>query len=544
MSVLALVVLGLISGAESQCDTAGAALGTKVVGEACKDDRIETEFSDCYAGLDPTNFGNCFAVADCYPNCDDELGASGLNWDYEKTHAYNCAMDPYSEMPICLHCCSDTDHTNPGEQIEERWNMVCPIQTNMQRSLLNNEFYKKFEFRFVVQSPDNAEKLNEVRCALGRTGCSYMYDTGSSISYSMIDKTTGVDTPLSCNMADGDYGFCNGTDLVTCTCSIPGSQSPKKFDRPRLGIDDDNDPDTTAADYVGAACGHNLVHKRANQMYLTEVTLTLDLIMYADIFGNTWRSVSACSASTTELSTIGLNDNLKQNVIMRVVEGPNPWLTYAVLCLIIAIFSFFVCISCLIRWRRDKVCGTCTRRLIFGRDQCLICQWLGVQPPDLVLLSRLRDRGQRVVGPGHYQSSGFRYVPEAPPKVKEMQTKYVQPVQQKMIASANDLTVAYANVKRQTAAPAARIARAWRRVRGLPPRLAKPARVHVLEQSKFDQVANQFGSVSETWKERSRSKRVMEQNTRVLNDREKHIRAYEKSRTQNSVRTAPVGSKH
>ena len=241
---------------------------------------------------------------------------------------------------------------------------------------------------------------------------------------------------------------------------------------------------------------------------------------------------------------LALNDNLLQNVIMRVVEGPNPWLTYAWPCLALVILAFFVCISCLIRWRRDKVCGTCTRRLIFGRDQCLICQWLGVQPPDLVLLSRLRDRGQRVVGPGHYQSSGFRYVPEAPPKVKEMQTKYVQPVQQKMIASANDLTVAYANVKRQTAAPAARIVRAWRRVRGLPPRLAKPARVHVLEQSKFDQVANQFGSVSETWKERSRSKRVMEQNTRVLNDREKHIRAYEKSRTQNSVRTAPVGSKH
>ena len=107
--------------------------------------------------MDPTNFGNCFAVADCYPNCDDELGASGLNRDYEKTHAYNCAMDPYSEMPICLHCCSDTDHTNPGEQIEERWNMVCPIQTNMQRSLLKSQYYKSYEFRFIVQSPESPD---------------------------------------------------------------------------------------------------------------------------------------------------------------------------------------------------------------------------------------------------------------------------------------------------------------------------------------------------------------------------------------------------
>lgn len=538
MRVLVAIVLGLLlSGAEAQCDTASAAMGTKVIGIAAVADLDFNLLNDCYSGLDPTNFENCFAVPECYPDCDDD---TVYNWNYEETDAYNCAMDPYSEMPICLHCCSDTKHTEPGEEIIETWKTVCPVQTNMQRSLLKSQHYKSHEFRFLVQSPDSPDSGKDYAvCTIGRAGCDYMWDPHDDKQFDPGDEyLPGGSRPLSCRSGhdDGDgtvgaerddYGACNQTadGVELCYCDIPGSQSIGKFNRPRV------------REFIDSACA-------SNNYYLTEIELSLDVMLFADIFGNTWRSVSACSVRTKESSMLSLNDNLLQNVIMRVVDGPNPWLTYAWPCLALVILAFFVCISCLIRWRRDKVCATCTRRLIFGRDQCLICQWLGVQPPDIVLLSRLRDRGQRVIGPGHYYRSGFRYVPEAPQKVKEMHTKYVQPVQQRTISAVNDLTVVYASVQQKTSAPAARIARAWRRVRGLPPRSVNPTRVHVLDQSKFDQVANQFGSVSETWKERSRSKRIMEQNTRVPNRRELQIRDYEKARAQNSVRTAPVGSKH
>ena len=83
MRVLVAIVLGLLlSGAEAQCDTASAAMGTKVIGIAAVADLDFNLLNDCYSGLDPTNFENCFAVPECYPDCDDD---TVYNWNYEET---------------------------------------------------------------------------------------------------------------------------------------------------------------------------------------------------------------------------------------------------------------------------------------------------------------------------------------------------------------------------------------------------------------------------------------------------------------------------
>jgi hypothetical protein len=132
-----------------------------------------------------------------------------------------------------------------------------------------------------------------------------------------------------------------------------------------------------------------------NKTYLVGYTLTLHVIEYnAEM--QYWNGVSSCEATAHEVSyepdgNIGFE--FKEEIILihtsdlNFVDGTKAVVLFT-LFIFLLYFPLYFC--------RRKHCIVCSKKLVFNKERCYICIFVGAYPPDPVLFRALEEKGVQI----------------------------------------------------------------------------------------------------------------------------------------------------
>ena len=134
-----------------------------------------------------------------------------------------------------------------------------------------------------------------------------------------------------------------------------------------------------------------------DKTYLHGYTLTLTVQQYDENFVY-WRGVSKCSIETIESDTpLQAGDLFREKIIY--LHTPNilyskPDFPKTFLCLLAVYFMVYVTLYYL----RRKKCVYCQGKLVFSRELCYKCKFVGAKPPDPFLMQALEEKGEQIQG--------------------------------------------------------------------------------------------------------------------------------------------------
>lgn len=304
-------------------------------------------------------------------------------WSYDATDGYNEAPDG-TDSRICLQCCNNV-HVKVGQRRRETWDLECDVLSESVLASLETQWYG-YEFRFArMRDPDDS---GIVRCAMGRVGCLYEDTDGS---------TTLNGRNLSCTSENGDddFGYC---DNSTCLCNIPGSQKGGAPADPGGDVNYDYNDGVRQRRYeepYASSCTSRTVDQRR---FLKGYTLTVEVEEMSTNQGEYWRRVNDCRVDVEEVDELAVGDTFYQKIH---VVGPKKLRKYkwyhrhhGLPVVIGGSLLGVVVVYLVIRLARNDPCPTCGVKLVFSKEQCLMCRIYELEMPDPVLLARLRARAK------------------------------------------------------------------------------------------------------------------------------------------------------
>lgn len=143
--------------------------------------------------------------------------------------------------------------------------------------------------------------------------------------------------------------------------------------------------------------------------YLVGYTLTLTVQQYDQNF-KYWRGLSNCEVESVESKTpLSSGDNFHEVLIMIHHPNPEPLDAPKTLFILISIYFFAYCT---LYFCRRKDCVYCTKKLVFSRELCYFCKFVGAERPDDFLLLALEEKGAYIQGEMPERFPGSRYLLE------------------------------------------------------------------------------------------------------------------------------------
>lgn len=130
--------------------------------------------------------------------------------------------------------------------------------------------------------------------------------------------------------------------------------------------------------------------------FLHGYTITIDVYQKRQYFSN-WNSVTGCSVVSDEKSyPMQKGDIFYEKIILNhqpQFDQPfDPIIIFFVLC------TIYFCTYCILYFFRQKHCVYCFKKLVFCNELCLMCQFVGAEPPDPFLLAALEEKGNFIQG--------------------------------------------------------------------------------------------------------------------------------------------------
>ena len=186
-------------------------------------------------------------------------------------------------------------------------------------------------------------------------------------------------------------------DNSTCVCDIPGSQRGGTGENSNSNLARDDYVDAVRARGSESSCNYrDAKNREGRSWHLKGYELTVYIEEMSSNSGGYWRSVTGCSVKTEEVLEMTMPDTFYQRIRLRGTPKPKPykWFTmeHGLPWLFIGVAVACIFAARTVRCARDEPCPTCGRKLIFGKQQCLLCQLYGAEMPDPVLLARIRAR--------------------------------------------------------------------------------------------------------------------------------------------------------
>lgn len=131
--------------------------------------------------------------------------------------------------------------------------------------------------------------------------------------------------------------------------------------------------------------------------YLVGYTLTIT-VQQLDVDFGYWRGVTDCDIVTEESNTmLQPGDNFRETIIMvHIPNITNSRADFGKTVVTIIAFFFFIYVT-LYYFRRNK-CVYCQGKLVFSKELCVRCTFVGAKPPDPFLLQALEEKGEHIQG--------------------------------------------------------------------------------------------------------------------------------------------------
>eukprot|EP01038_Epipyxis_sp_PR26KG_P010395 gene10395-13962_t len=151
----------------------------------------------------------------------------------------------------------------------------------------------------------------------------------------------------------------------------------------------------TACKY--SSSGKTLSCNRASaDNYLVGYTLTITVQQYDANF-QYWRGASYCEIETIEAnSSLKVGETFHEKIIMK--YSPKNGTSLDLSKLFLLLLFLLIIIYGLLYCCRNKRCAYCQKKLVLSTELCYICQALGVQLPDPVLIQAMEEKGQKIQG--------------------------------------------------------------------------------------------------------------------------------------------------
>lgn len=131
--------------------------------------------------------------------------------------------------------------------------------------------------------------------------------------------------------------------------------------------------------------------------YLHGYTVTLTVQMMDENFAY-WRSVSKCEIEAVESNTpLGAGDIFNEKIIFIHLPDPANSKPDAPKILLTLIAVYFLSYMTLYYFRRKK-CVYCQGKLVFSKELCYKCKFVGAKPLDPFLLAALEEKGDQIQG--------------------------------------------------------------------------------------------------------------------------------------------------
>lgn len=131
--------------------------------------------------------------------------------------------------------------------------------------------------------------------------------------------------------------------------------------------------------------------------YLTGYTLTINVQELDENFVY-WRGVTSCDIQAVESSTpLQAGDIFRETIIMihtPQISNSRPDAGKVLLSLLA--FYFFAYVA--LYYFRRKRCVYCQGKLVFSKELCVRCKFVGAKPPDPFLLQALEEKGEHIQG--------------------------------------------------------------------------------------------------------------------------------------------------
>jgi hypothetical protein len=145
-------------------------------------------------------------------------------------------------------------------------------------------------------------------------------------------------------------------------------------------------------------------NRTGDNTFLSGYKLTMDVVQYNVNF-KTWKGVTNCEIESHEANHSIAGSSFHEEIIMRHFPPQIPPWDYPQ----VAFFSLFIIVIVygLVYFCRKKHCPYCGNKLVISCNLCYKCRWVGVKPPDPVLLQALEEKGQLLQGniPGAFPGS-------------------------------------------------------------------------------------------------------------------------------------------
>ena len=139
------------------------------------------------------------------------------------------------------------------------------------------------------------------------------------------------------------------------------------------------DYEANGLDMVGGVC----TRQASDTTFLVGYTLTIIVQQYNQNFVY-WNGIKSCSIVAEESATrLVAGDKFRETIIL--VHDGNEFL-WDIFKPLIACIAIFVCVYATLYYCRRKHCNYCLKKLIFSRDMCYVCKFVGAEPPDPVRL--------------------------------------------------------------------------------------------------------------------------------------------------------------